>query len=191
MGAYEKLKAIWKKLGINGQVKSFSSKELWTIENDTGKPIARKLVPGFKTPPMVDCDGFKRVDGKPIDGHASWWKIYDVSTAEVFDKGASLEVSAVTKTAVDENHFGTPEYRNESWGFPIQLIIDVKRDRKKRITGFRVSNSGWLSPDEVLAMTCHHEIDNARPVFPKGGRPYVRTRRDADIINNISVKGRV
>jgi hypothetical protein len=191
MGAYEKMKAIWKKLGINGQVKNFSSKELWTIENDSGKPIARKLLPGFKTPSTVDCDGFKRVDGKPIDGHGNWWKIYDVSIAEVFDKGAAIEVSAITKTAVGEDHFGKPEYRNERWGSPIQLITDVKRDRKNRIIGFRVGKSGWLSPDEVLVMTCHHEIDNARPVFPKGGRPYVRTRRDADIANNISAQGRV
>jgi hypothetical protein len=192
MGLYDSLKAIWKKLGINGQVKNFSSKKLWVIETDSGKPIARWLQPGFKSPKEIDADGFKRVDKGAIEGHKNWWKIYDISTAEIYDKGDSLRVSAITKTAVDEHHFGkNPSYRNESWGSPIQLVLDVKRDKKKRIVAYHVSNIGWVDLEEALKMTCHHEIDNARPVFPASGQPYIRTRRDKELFNNLSTKGTV
>jgi hypothetical protein len=183
------LKSIWKKLGINGQIKNFSSQELWALETDTGAPVARRLLPGFKTPPSVDCDAFKRTDKKPIEGHDNWWKFYDVSTAEVFDASDSLRVSALTKVAVDENHFGKTDYRNEPWGSRIQLVIDVRRDHHKKITAYLVSDVGWVSPDKALSMACLHEIDNARPVFPSGKPPYIRTKRDLDMPNNLSVKG--
>jgi hypothetical protein len=188
-GSYDSLKAVWKKLGFKGQVKNFSSKRLWVIENDAvGKPIARWLDPGFKTPINIDVDAFKRVDKKAIDGHKSWWKIYDFSTAEIFDKGASLRVSAITKTAVAEKHFGEPVYKAESWGSPIQLVLDVKRDKKKNVLAFQLSIDDWVGFEETLKMTCHHKIDNARPVFPLAGRPYIRTRRDRELLNNLSAK---
>jgi hypothetical protein len=190
MGIYESLKKVWKKLGIGGQVKNFSSVDLWVIENESG-PVARRLPPGFKTPVKVDVDGFKRFDGIAIDGHKNWWKIYDVSTAEIYDAKKSLRVSAITKRAVEEVHFGKPTYLNEVWGSPIQVITDVKRDKKKRITQFLVSNVGWVDVEQALKMTCRHEIDNARPVFPEQGKPYIRTRRDPELFNNISAKGKV
>jgi hypothetical protein len=189
---YDSLKAAWKKLGIKGQVKNFSSKKLWVIENDSdGKPIARWLEPGFKTPREIDVDAFKRVDKGAIEGHKEWWKIYDISTAEIYDKGNSLRISAITRTAVDEKHFGAPLYKNESWGSPIQLVIDVRRDKKKRIVAYYVSNVGWVDFEAALKMTCHHEIDNARPVFRSSGPPYLRTRRDKELFNNLAAKGTV
>jgi len=62
------LKRIWKKLGIKGQVKNYSSKPIWVIENDSGKPVAHLLPPMTKSPNGIDADGFRRVDGKPIQG---------------------------------------------------------------------------------------------------------------------------
>jgi hypothetical protein len=67
MGAFEELKKIWKKLGITGHVKNFSSKPLWVLETESGRPVARVLSPSFKTPVDVDVDGFKRVDGGAIE----------------------------------------------------------------------------------------------------------------------------
>jgi hypothetical protein len=191
MDIYDSLKAIWKKLGIKGQVKNFSSKKLWVLETDSGRPVARCLEPGFKTPNEVDVDAFKRVDTVAIERHKSWWKFYDFSTVEVSDKGESVRVSAISKTAVDEHHFGeNPVYKNESWGSPIRVVLDVRRDRKNRIVAYRVSDMGWIDFNEALKMTCHHEIDNARPVFPASGRPYLRTRRDKELFNNLSTKGK-
>lgn len=137
----------------------------------------------------MDTDAFKRVDGVAIEGHKNWWKFYDISTVEICDSKQSLRVSAITKTAVKEDHFGEPAYQNEIWGFPIQLITDVKRDRKRRVIDYYVTNVGWVGLAQALKMTCYHEIDNARPVFPKQGMPYIRTRRDANLFNNISMRG--
>lgn len=189
MGTYESLKSVWKKLKINGQIKNFSSKELWVVETESGKAIARRLPPGFKTPPKIDHDAFKRVDKKPIEVHKNWWKIYDVSTAEIFDQGDAVRVSAIAKTAVNENRFGSPIYKNVVGGLPIQLVIDVKRNRKKQIVGYYISELGLVTPRQALIMACNREIDNARPVFPKNEPPYIRTRRDIEIPNNISAKG--
>lgn len=47
---YESLKAIWKKLGINGQIKNYSDIDIWVVENSSqNKPLAHILKPGFKT----------------------------------------------------------------------------------------------------------------------------------------------
>jgi len=189
MGSYESLKKLWKKLGIKGQVKNFSSVDLWVIENDTAKqPMARKLLPGYKTPPKVDVDGFKRVDGLPIAGHKHWWKIYD-STAEIYDGKNSLKLSVIAMTAVGEKKFGTPKYIPEPWGEPIHLIDNVRRNKKKRVVAYHVTGLGWMKAKATLELTCQHGIANARPVFPKEGVPYIRTRRDPELFNNISVKG--
>ena len=191
MGAFEELKKIWKKLGIKGHVKNFSSKPLWVLETESVRPIARVLSPGFKTPVDVDVDGFKRVDGGAIEGHKSWWKFYDLSTAEVFDQGSGLRVSVISKRAVPEKHFGDPVlYKEVKWGTPIQVISDVRRDKKKRIVSYYVSGKGWVGFEQAFQLTCHHQIDNARPVFPSDGTPYIRTRRDPSIFNNLSNRGR-
>lgn len=58
---------------------NYSSKELWVIETENS-PVARILRPGYKAPIELDIDGFKRVDGKTIEGHKNWWKFYDFST---------------------------------------------------------------------------------------------------------------
>lgn len=150
--------------------------------------VARKLAPGFKTPPKVDVDGFKRVDGLAIEGHKNWWKIYDGSTAEVYGKD-KLRVSVISMTAVPERAFGKPHYVQEPWGDAIKLITDVRRNKKNLITGYYVSGIGWIKPDRALELVCYHEIDNARPVFPRAGDPYIRTRRDPHLFNNLSVKG--
>lgn len=188
MNIYDSLKKLWKELGINGQVKNYSSRRLWVIETNSGEPIARWLESGFKTPKNSDVDGFKRFDGISVAGHPNWWKIYDFSTAEVFDARHDLKVSVISKTAVDENHFGSPLYQQESWGTPIKLVVDVRRE-KKRIVAYCVTNVGWIEFDQALQMTCQHEIDNARPVFPLSGRPYIRTRRDKELSNNLVIKG--
>lgn len=189
---YQALKSLWKKLGINGQVKNFSSKEFWVLETDSGKAIAHRLPAGYKTPPTVDCDAFKRTDGKLLEGHGNWWKFYDFSTVELFDeKGGAIHISALTKTAVDERHFGEPTYERGGWGSCIKLVTDVKRDHQRKITAYFITQIGWVTPDQAFSMACRHEIDNARPVFPKLGSPYLRIRRDLVLPNNISTKGLV
>ncbi|MFZ4713134.1 MAG: hypothetical protein ACOYL6_05470 [Bacteriovoracaceae bacterium] len=186
------LKAIWKKLGIKGQVKNFSSKSFWVLETETGKPIAHKLLPMTKSPNVIDADAFRRSDGKSIEAHSSWWKFYDFSTLEIYDNAENIKLSIITKTKVTDKEFGpaTIIYEDtKSWGVPLKLVTDVKRDKKEKIVGYFVPELGWLSQDETLALTCKGEIDNARPVFPIKGTPYIRTRRDKEFFNNLATKG--
>ena len=189
---FQDLKSIWKSLGIKGHVKNYSSTYLWVLETDRKRAVAHLLAPGKKSPIEVDADAFRRKDGRPIEGHASWWRFYDFSTAEVFGQTNELGVSVITKTAVPDLRFAKVTYDNsKSWGDPICLVTDVKRDKKeKNIISYFVTGTGWVEPDQFLVMVCHHKVDNARPVFPSGGRPYVRTRRDPELFNNIEVKDR-
>ncbi|MGB0454063.1 MAG: hypothetical protein ACPGJV_10150 [Bacteriovoracaceae bacterium] len=193
MSTFSYLKSIWKKLGINGSVKNYSKIDLWVVENDTtGGPVARVLPGGFKTPKGVDFDGFKRVDGKAIQRHKNWWKFYDFTTVEVSTDGRGLRVSAIAKVAVSEKHFNNkkPRYLKGKWGERLTVILDVKRNSKKKTIAYNVSDHGWLDFETTFKMVCHHEIDNARPVFPQRGNPYIRSKRDKSILNNFSKRGR-
>ncbi|MEY4066387.1 MAG: hypothetical protein RIR26_2595 [Pseudomonadota bacterium] len=87
--------------------------------------------------------------------------------------------SKIKNTTVNENHLGKPLYKPESWCTPIKLFIDVRRE-KKRIVAYCATNVGWIEFDKALKMTCQHEIDNARPVFPVSVRPYIRTWKDKE-----------
>lgn len=109
------LKKYLKQLGFKGRVRNHSSKQIWVIENTSsnGHPVAHILKPGMKSPDKIDADGFKRVDGKSIDGHKNWWKITDVSTADIFDWGQGLAIAVIYKTSVHENHFGKPIYKKK------------------------------------------------------------------------------
>ena len=192
MNLYFKLKQVWKKLGINGQVKNYSNIPLWVIETDSSDhPIARVLPPGFKTALDIDVDGFKRIDGKKIQGHKNWWKFYDFTTVEVYTDGRGVRVSAVSIAPVSEKHFGLKdvEYKNTPWGYPLTVIIDIKRNSKRKIVSYYVSGHGWLDFETTFKMTCYHQIDNARPVFPKENEPYIRSKRDKQTLNNFSIKG--
>ncbi len=190
MKFYSDLKATWKKLNIKGQVKNYSNIELWVLETDTqGQPIARILPSGFKTPKEVDVDGFKRVDGKAIQGHKKWWKFYDFSTVDIRKENSKLKISVISKTAVGEDYFGKVSYNHNKWGIPLVVIIDVKRDSKNKIISYYVSGKGWLDFETTLSMVCHHKIDNANPVFPKNNKPYIRSKRDNTLLNNINIKG--
>lgn len=195
MSAYETLKKVWKKLGIKAHVLNFSSQPLWVLETDSNVPIAHYLPSMTRSPPRVDADAFRRVDGKSIEGHRSWWKIYDGFNVEVFDgkKKATIEVSAIPKTAVTDREFTQDQIIYDEakiWAVPIRILTNVKRHKKTRkITHYHISGLGWIDPDTALEMTCQHQIANARPVFPQGGQPYIRTRRDPELFNNIEVFG--
>ncbi len=98
----------------------------------------------------------------------------------------------ITKVKVSDEEFGGKSIVYDSaknWGEPIKLITNVRRNKKKKITGYLVSGVGWVNPEEALSLTCRREIANARPVFPAGGTPYIRTRRDRELFNNLEVKG--
>ena len=71
---------------------------------------------------------------------------------------------------------------------PAKKIIDVKRNKKNRITGYLIEDLGMLSPAATLNGILSGEIDGV--VADRGGRTYVRTRPDPVLENNLDTKGR-
>lgn len=106
---------------MKGQVKNYSSHELWVVETDTGNgAVAHKLYPGQKSPDHIDADGFRAVDGTPIDGHTAWVKIVDLSTATVEDSEGALKRGCLLCLSVDDNEFGEVRFDlTENWGEPV------------------------------------------------------------------------
>lgn len=102
---------------MRGQVNNHSSRVLWVVETDSGKAIAHKLAPGKRSPAGVDADGFKAVDGTPVNGHTSWVKVTNISTADVKNKGCELTRGCFACWNVEENEFGAVTYDNSiGWG---------------------------------------------------------------------------
>jgi hypothetical protein len=90
------------------------------VETDSGPAVAHKLAPNRKSPASVDSDGVKTVDGTPISDHTSWWKVRDVSTADINATGAQLSIDCLLCTRVNENEFGTVTFDNSpNWGEPL------------------------------------------------------------------------
>jgi hypothetical protein len=192
MSTYSDLKKIWKTLGIKAHIVNYSSVTFWVVEGNEGVATAYLLPPMTRSPEKADVDGFKRVDGKPVMRHKSWWKVYDGSFKQIFDKGGRLSFSENTMTRVTDSAFSQERIiydKSNSWAIPIKLITDVERDKKKKIIQYFVSNVGWIDLETTLKMTCYGEISNARPVFPENGAPYLRTRRDKKYFNNLEAKG--
>jgi hypothetical protein len=60
------------------------------------------------------------VDGTTIDGHGSWVKINELSTADVANSSSQLTRGCVLCYNVDDNEFGNVTYNNaDGWGEPI------------------------------------------------------------------------
>ena len=109
----------------NGQVKNGSSKELWVVETDSGSAVAHKLDSGRQSPEDIDADGFKAVDGTLIDGHDSWIKINNFSTADVTNNDSQLSRGCILCANVEENEFGNVTFDQSSgWGDPIPNFLD-------------------------------------------------------------------
>ena len=166
---------------------------MWVVETTTSKSqaIAHQLGPNRKTPFGIDADGFKRIDGKAIDGHKYWWKISSISTAEIYDRNGSLEIDVIHRSAVSDEKFGkNVEYSSEkNWGEPILEIIDIKRDKKGKIIRYRVEHYGWVSNKKAILLAAKGKIDNAVVVQPRKGKPFLRSRPDSTAENNFSNMG--
>ena len=104
----------------NGQIKNHSSRTLWVVETDAGPAIAHKLAAGHQSPHDVDADGFRAVDGTPIDDHTTWIKLIDLLTADVADKDGQLTRGCILCSSVGDNQFGPVTYNDaDGWGEPI------------------------------------------------------------------------
>lgn len=183
------IRELYELIKENGSIVNFSSKPLWVIENSSGTPTAHILSPGFKTPPDIDADGLKRVDGKPISKHKHWWKIYDFTEAEVYDDGVGLSIDVSIMQKVPDKKFGEYTYdRTTSWGIPIKTITGVER-KQGRVIKYQIEGHGWLTRKQAVQLAYRGEIHNVTVVHPHNTQPYLRTKPDKSSSNNISSMG--
>jgi hypothetical protein len=124
-----------------GKVINRSSKVLWVVETDTGRASAHKLYPGKKSPRGVDADGVRSVDDFPISGHISWWKVIDISTAEIENGNSELIIDCLTCRKVDKNEFGDIQYdQSDNWGEPISQLLDSSMTLEHFLSKKRLSS---------------------------------------------------
>ena len=172
-----------------GRVKNHSSTILWVIESDTNHPhgpaIAHLLKPNQKSPLDIDTDGFKRYDGKAINGHKSWWKIVGHTTADIYDSGNDLRIDIIYKKAVLDDEFGFVEYdKSSNWGSPIKNIVDAEFGEKRVIQKYLLDDKRWVSKEEAISLVDNDVIDNAVVVRPKKANAYIRSKPDKVKTNN-------
>jgi hypothetical protein len=109
----------------NGQVKNYSSRDLWVVSLDKGRAIAHRLAPSSQSPSRIDVDSFRAVDGTPVDGHAAWVKILDVLAAEVEDADHELRRGCFLYKNVGDDEFGDVVFDDSpDWGEPLQEAGD-------------------------------------------------------------------
>lgn len=180
---------IWQKFKGNGKVYNYTQKWIWVLETTTNHPkgpaLAHKLAPRTKAPIKFDIDGFRRVDGEPIEGHFKWWKILGHCRADLYNHGQGVRVDVVIKFKVPEDKFGPVVYDPAvDWGEPIRLITQVERGRDGRIARLFVDDYGWISKKRAIELVAKAKIDNAVLVQPKNGEPYLRALPDPKTGNN-------
>lgn len=181
--------SVIKTLKGKGRVKNHSSKALWVVESDTNHPhgpaIAHLLKPNHKSPLNIDADGFKRYDGKAINGHRFWWKIIGHTTADVYNSGNDLRIDIIYKKAVPDNEFGNVKFDNsENWGSPIKKVVDAKLGEKRVIQKYLLNDNRWVSKEEAISLAENDIISNAVVVRPKNGNPFIRSKPDKIKTNN-------
>lgn len=141
----------------------------------------------MKTPSDIDADGFKRVDGKAIDGHKDWWKIRSVFTAEIKDAGDDLEVKVILKSAVPNEEFGKPYEVDESsaWGEPIIDVTGIYKTKHGETIGYEIAGRGKVAKGEAVLMAKQGLLDNV-VVVQRGLNTFLRTRPDGEPWNNLT-----
>lgn len=103
-----------------GRIKNESPRPLWVVETDSGRAIAHKLAPGHASPAHVDADGVRSIDGAPIRGHKSWWKVRDVSSGTVRATDGALDIRCLICSEVQDDEFGSVRFDDSNgWGEPL------------------------------------------------------------------------
>lgn len=180
---------LWK-----AQIRNYSSQDLWVLETDTKingyDAVAHILKPGMKTPKSIDIDGFKRVDGRVIEGHKEWWKILDGFQVYIYDKSRVVKALAIPyKKKVGTNEFGNKIWFDKSlWGEKISNVINVERNQKGHITHYYIEGFGKVTKRKAIKMAKNGEVDNVVIVENNNGT-YLRSRPDGNKSNNFAKMG--
>ena len=169
-----------------GHVINHSSKELFVIENDSGRVIVHRLGARRKSPRNVDADGFKRADGKAILFHKNWWKVPNFFTAHIFQVGADILIPASVMIPVGDNRFGHYEFdRAKDWGEELAYVTRIIRSKSGKTVGYDTDKYGRLSKSKGIKLTQQGKLDNVVVVMSKRG-PYLRTWKNAQSDDNLT-----
>ena len=175
---------------LDGKVINHSDLELWVIETTTnhphGPPIAHRLSGKRKSPRGIDADGFRRCDGRSIDGHEGWWKILDLSNADIYPNGDDLKICIAYKKKVPDLHFGAYVVDNSAnWGEPLKLVTAIYKTKSRRVVGYEVHGVGYVDKQTALSMAESGELDNI-VLVKRGASKYLRSKPDQINSNNFS-----
>jgi hypothetical protein len=179
---------------MNGKVVNHSSKWLLVIETTTNegkknKPpaVIRQLGPKKKTPANIDADGFKRLDGKSIDGHKEWWKIRSFSTADIYDRDDDLRICVLYKIKVPNKEFGDAEIDNsKNWGEDLKYAFSIIKCKSGKTVGYNIEGYGKVDVAQALKLAKEGKIDNVI-VVARATTPHLRTKPDGEKWNNLTV----
>ena len=169
---------------VNGRVINHSDIGLWVIETTTNHPlgpaIAHKLLGGRKSPKNIDADAFRRIDETPIKGHNSWWKIIDISSADIYSQGDDLKICVAYSKAVTDNHFGA-YVKDESpdWGEPLRIISAIYKSRSRQVIGYEVKGMGRVDREIAIQMAEAGELDNVI-LTHRGPTKYLKSKQVPD-----------
>lgn len=174
---------------LKGSVVNHSNIDLLVIETTTNHPngpaIAHRLSGRRKSPKNIDADGFKRLDGKPIDGHAEWWKILDFSTADIYQDGDKLKVSVAYKGKVPDQQFKAYLIdKGEGWGDPLKIVTAIYKSKTRQIVGYEVEGVGRVDRQAAISLAERGDLDNVVLAQPAGTK-YLRTKPDQNQKNNL------
>lgn len=179
-------KRVREKLG-KGRVLNHSDKTLLVIENDSGNPTAHLLGPKRKSPLGTDADGFKRSDGKTILGHGAWWKIVDISSADIWQIGSDFLIPVSLMLPVSDSHFGKYEINNDAgWGEEMVYVTARVQNRRRKVIGYVAEGFGRISKAEAIRLANAGKLDNVVVARNNNGTVFLRTKKNMDSMDNLS-----
>jgi hypothetical protein len=171
-----------------GQVLNHSSKALLVIENSSGtEPIAHLLEPKRKSPPAIDADGFRRADGKTVFGHTAWWKIFNGTAIDIWQIGSDVLVPTSLMIPVSGQHFGSFSIdKTSGWGSKLKYVTARIINKKGKVTGYLAEGIGRISKKQAIQLTKSGDLDNVIVVQNQRGTPYLRTKKNLTMMDNLS-----
>lgn len=178
-------KNMKRKLG-KGRVLNHSSKTLLVIENDSGKPIAHLLGPKKKSPEDLDVDGFKRADGASILGHKGWWKIIDISSADIWQIGEDFIIPVSLIFPVSDSHFGKYTTSSGDWGEEMAYVTGRVQNKKGKVVGYMAEGFGKISKAQGIRLTKAGRLDNVVIAENRNGTVFLRTKKNMTAMDNLS-----
>lgn len=147
-----------------------------SLKNTYGNQGLKQMIESYAPRHENDTDGYLR-HLRRRTGVKDEKKIRDFNAAEF-----EALVTAILKMEGSEDPVLTRARSGK------KEILRVRKDKKGVITHYEVAELGWLSKAEAIGFARAGEIDVVIATS-KSGRPFLRTRPDVTVVNNLKSKG--